>query len=73
MKYDITVTGMHCSGCKNLINLTLEEVGFNEIEVDVDAGRASFISSKPIEDIQVLLDQAFEELPNYTYSKLTLS
>ena len=68
--YTIVIQGMHCTGCKNLITLSLEEEGMKNISVDEKGGVASFDSA--LEKAAVIdgLDAAFKELTEYTYSNV---
>lgn len=35
-KYNLTVKGMHCNGCKTLVTDTLEELNASNIKIDLD-------------------------------------
>ncbi|MBI4090492.1 MAG: heavy-metal-associated domain-containing protein [Candidatus Komeilibacteria bacterium] len=68
----ISISGMHCSGCKNLITMSLEDEGMKNVQVDEKAGRATFISDKENDALRALLDRVFSELKDYHYSELTV-
>jgi len=72
MKYQIDISGMHCSGCKNLITISLEDIGFKDVVVDSEKNTAQFISSKKIEDVEQDLQEVFKELTDYKYSNINL-
>jgi copper chaperone CopZ len=72
MKYQIDISGMHCSGCKNLISMSLEDIGFEDVLVDSEKNIAQFISSKNIEDVEHDLHEVFKELTDYKYSNINL-
>lgn len=63
---------MHCSGCKNLITMSLEDVGFTDIIVDQDKNNAKFTSLLNITEIESKLKVVFEELTDYKYSNLNI-
>lgn len=69
MKYQITVPKIHCSGCVNLIKMSLEE-SFQNVEVDQNTKTAEF--SYESENLQEQLDKVFVELKEngYEYSDL---
>lgn len=75
MRYAIEVKGMHCSGCQNLITLSLADVGLTDIEVDQAQNISRFSSEKSLAEVKQLLDTAFSELAaqNYSYTNLTLA
>lgn len=68
----ITISGMHCSGCKNLIAMSLEDEGMKDVQVDEKAGRATFSSDKDDAALRATLDRMFSELKEYRYSDLTV-
>jgi len=78
MQYQINITGMHCTGCKNLIQMFLEDerIGdkgiFSDIKVDNIQGNAEFNSSLNTVEIEKILGQIFNkvELQKYSYSNL---
>lgn len=61
---------MHCSGCKNLIALSLEESNFQEISVDLQKGTASFSAHKNLIEVEDILRDVFKGLKDYKYSEL---
>jgi copper chaperone CopZ len=66
MIYQITVPKIHCSGCVNLIKMSLEEV-FGKVEVDQTSKVAEFNSDKEIAEVQVELNKVFEDLKESGY------
>ena len=70
MKYKIELTGIHCSGCINLIKLSLEEANLENVEVDSQTNIAVFKSSKEAEELKALLNDVFSDLNNYQYFNL---
>lgn len=72
MKYQIDISGMHCPGCKNLITMSLEDIGFKDVLVDSEKNTAQFISSKNIEAVGYDLQEVFKELTDYKYSNINL-
>lgn len=70
MKYKIELTGIHCSGCINLIKLSLEEANLENVEVDSQTNTAVFKSSKEAEELKALLNNVFSDLNNYQYFNL---
>ena len=62
---------MHCTGCKNLITMSLEDEGMTNVHVDEKAGRATFTSDRDATALSVTLDRIFSELKEYSYSVLT--
>ena len=67
----IAISGMHCTGCKNLITMSLEDEGMKYVQVDEKAGRATFVSDKDDDALRTTLDRVFNELKDYRYSDLT--
>jgi copper chaperone CopZ len=72
MKYQITISGMHCSGCKNLITMSLEDAGLTDVFVDPDKSLALFKSVLSKEEIENLLKSVFTELKEYSYSNFQI-
>lgn len=72
MHYSISLQGMHCSGCKNLITLSFEDEGFAKIHVDEQAQSASFDSNEDVSTIDTKLTKLFKELKDYSYSNLKI-
>ncbi len=71
MKYSIQITGIHCSGCKNLIKLILVENGLQDVEVTDNL--AIFGSNKSKQDLINMLNSAFEkDLQSYNYTNLNI-
>ena len=71
MKYQIEITGMHCTGCSNLIKMTLEDEGLANINVDIKTSRATFESSlNETSKVKEVLDKVFTDLPGYTYANI---
>jgi copper chaperone CopZ len=71
MKYQIQVKGMHCHGCKNLITMSLEELGYKEVSLNYENGQATFAATEPIEKIENDLDKMFSQFESYSYTNLT--
>jgi len=67
------VPQIHCSGCANLIKLTLED-DFPSVAVDQESKIVSFESDKEIIEAQKILAELFAELKDegYSYENLTL-
>ncbi len=72
MKYQIDISGMHCSGCKNLITMSLEDIGLEEVSVDSEKNVATFVTSKNTEEVEKDLQEVFKELTDYKYSNLNI-
>ena len=73
MKYQIEITGMHCTGCSNLIKMTLEDEGLANINVDVKTNRATFESSlDETFKVKGVLDKVFAGLPGYSYTNIQI-
>lgn len=71
MNYQITIIGMHCNGCKNLITLSLEELGYTNINVDLEKQTATFTTQKEKDDVKTDLEKIFiEDLTNYEFKDL---
>jgi copper chaperone CopZ len=71
MKYQIAINGMHCTGCSNLIKMTLEDEEFANVNVDVNTNSATFESSLNEESkVRALLDKVFGDLPGYSYTNI---
>jgi copper chaperone CopZ len=69
MVYQITVQKIHCSGCANLIKISLEDE-FTNILVDQSSKTVEFTSNKDLSEVKEDLDKAFLELAEngYTYT-----
>ncbi len=72
MKYQIDISGMHCSGCKNLITMSLEDIGLEEVVVDSEKNVAIFVTSKNTEEVEKDLQEVFKDLIDYKYSNLDI-
>jgi copper chaperone CopZ len=73
MKYKIEIKGMHCSGCSNLIKMTLEEEGLANVNVDVSTGSATFESNlNEKSKVKEILDKVFTDLSGYTYGNIQI-
>ncbi len=72
MKYQIDISGMHCSGCKNLITMSLEDIGLEEVAVDSEKNVATFVTAKNTEEVEKDLQEVFKELTDYKYSNLNI-
>jgi copper chaperone CopZ len=70
MKYQIEISGMHCSGCKNLITMSLEDAGFTAATVNLTSNTAQFETDKTQEEITIALNEIFAELQQYKFSNL---
>jgi copper chaperone CopZ len=68
--YTIQIKGMHCTGCKNLITMSLEDEGMTEVFVDWQGGFAEFNTKLPEKDLIVKLNAFFNDLKEYSYSDL---
>ena len=72
MKHQIEITGMHCIGCSNLIKLSLEDAGFDDVEIDLANGIGNFRSNKDTQETEQILQDVFVELQDYEFSNLQL-
>ena len=73
MKYKIEIKGMHCTGCSNLIKMTLEDKGLANANVDVNTSSATFESSlNETSKVKVILDKVFADLPGYSYTNIQI-
>lgn len=71
MQYSMQINGIHCSGCISLIKISLEELGFEQVEVSTQGNISSFTTNIPESQIKSVLDQIFEtELQQYNYFNL---
>jgi copper chaperone CopZ len=68
--YGIKINGMHCSGCKSLITMSLEDEGFQNVQVDEKDGHAVFDSEKDTDETAEIVEKVFKELTDYSYSNL---
>lgn len=72
MNYQIDITGMHCTGCVGLIQLSLEDVGLSDVIADLDHNTVRFTTELDQGRLVELLNRAFTELPNYRFSNLQI-
>jgi len=73
IKYQIEITGMHCTGCSNLIKMTLEDEGLVEVNVDVKTKSATFNTSfNETSKVKEVLDKVFADLPGYSYGNIQI-
>jgi len=73
MKYKIEIKGMHCTGCSNLIKMTLEDEGLANANVDVNTSSATFESSlNEISEVKEVLDKVFTDLHGYSYANIQI-
>jgi len=73
MKYQIEITGMHCTGCSNLIKMTLEDEELANANVDINTSSATFESSlNETAKVKAVLDKAFADLPGYSYTNIQI-
>lgn len=71
MKYQMDLQGMHCKGCANLIKMSLEDNGAQEVNVDLPANKANFqVGETDAAKVNALVAKTFADLPGYTYSNL---
>jgi copper chaperone CopZ len=71
MKYQIAITGMHCTGCSSLIKMTLEDEELANVNVDLNTNSATFESSlNETSKVKVVLDKVFTDLPGYSYTNI---
>ncbi len=69
MKYQIDITGMHCTGCAALIKMTLED-DFRNVEVNLIENKAEFESDLLSEGVELKLTKSFESFSKYKYFNL---
>lgn len=72
MNYKIDIEGMHCSGCENLIKMSLEEANFDDIEVSMKNKVSTFSSQQELSAVKKYLDNIFSAFNEYRYSNLVL-
>ncbi|MCX8035044.1 MAG: heavy-metal-associated domain-containing protein [Candidatus Dojkabacteria bacterium] len=68
--YKIQIKGMHCNGCKNLIQMSLEDESLQNVSVNPETGYANFNTDLSEEDTAKVLEKVFAELSDYSYSNL---
>lgn len=73
MKFLISIKGMHCTGCSNLIQMNLEDAGFQNVKIDQsnNAGFMEYPSEDKVETTNHLIE-AFKEMPDYKYTNLQI-
>jgi copper chaperone CopZ len=69
--YKLKIQGMHCSGCRNLITMSLEDEGLVDVNVDLELNEASFQTAKSETEVKEIVDKVFSELKDYKYLELT--
>jgi copper chaperone CopZ len=73
MKYQIEISGMHCTGCSSLIKMALEDEGLTDVNVDIKTGIAVFDSTlNDKSETKEVLDKVFTDLPGYSYSNIQI-
>ena len=73
MKYQIEIKGMHCTGCSNLIKMTLEDEGLSSANVDIKTNSATFESNlNETSKVGVVLDKVFADLSGYSYANIQI-
>jgi copper chaperone CopZ len=73
VKYQIAITGMHCTGCSSLIKMSLEDEGLLNANVDVNTNSATFESSfNEASKVKAILDKVFNDLPGYSYTNIQI-
>ena len=73
MKYQIEISGMHCTGCSSLIKMSLEDEGLTDVNVDIKTNSAIFNSSlNDKSKIKEVLDKVFADLQGYSYSNIQI-
>jgi copper chaperone CopZ len=69
----IDIKGMHCSGCSNLIKMTLEDEGLTDVDVDIKTNTAVFKSSiDKLAEADSLVGKIFKDLPGYSYENIRI-
>lgn len=66
MTYQITVPKIHCSGCVNLIKMSMEDV-FDKVLVDQASKIVEFTSEKDLKEVESNLNRVFIELQESGY------
>jgi copper chaperone CopZ len=72
-KVSLKISGMHCSGCKNLITLSLEDEGMTRVSVDETTGHAEFHTTLEESELVKRLATMFAELTDYRYADLQIT
>ena len=71
MKYQIEIKGMHCTGCSTLIQMSLEDEGLKNAEVDINRNIAIFESNiSDVTKVEEILRKVFTGLPDYSYKNI---
>ncbi len=71
MKYQIEISGMHCTGCSNLIKMALEDEGLTDVNVDIKTNISVFESIlNDKSQVKKVLDKVFADLQGYSYSDI---
>lgn len=68
-KFQVSVTGIHCSGCENLIKLSFEDAGLLSPSIE-KAQTISFQSDLDENELQQKLKLISEDLSNYSFTNL---
>lgn len=63
---------MHCTGCLNLIKMTLEDEGFASVVISLDQHIAEFEANEEKSIVESKLSKAFEPFNQYKYSNLEI-
>lgn len=58
--YQITVPQVHCSGCKQLIKLSLQSEEFQNVTIDIDTKQVKLTSTLSKEAVLTRLKHIFE-------------
>jgi hypothetical protein len=69
-KYQITLEGMECKACAELISMELEDNQFSNININLDKNIAEFESNMDENEVKLFLSKIFRELDKYSYSDL---
>ncbi|MBM3707932.1 MAG: cation transporter [Actinobacteria bacterium] len=71
MKYKTELTGLHCAGCSNLVKMSFEEEGLENVNVDIGTNTAVFdIDLASLSEVDGLLKKIFKDLPGYGYKNI---
>ncbi len=68
MKYTVDIQGMHCSGCSNLVAMSLKEQNLKAVRVDLATHSAAFESDETTPQVQARIDSVAAELGDYTFA-----
>ena len=73
MKYQVEITGMHCTGCSSLIKMSLEDEGISSSIVDIKTNLATFEGSfSEVSKVKEVLDKVFADLPGYSFTNIQI-